>query len=53
MALLTTVGYGDINCITYNEKLFDMFIEVVAIFTFSWALTSIDNYVKVLHEKTE
>ena len=53
MATLTTVGYGDINCTTHNEKIFGMFMEVVGIFAYSWALTSIGNYVKVLHEKTE
>ena len=53
MATLTTVGYGDINCTTPNEKIFGMFMEVVGIFAYSWALTSIGNYVKVLHEKTE
>ena len=53
IATLTTVGYGDINCTTPKEKIFGMFMEVVGIFAYSWALTSVGNYVKVLHEKTE
>ena len=28
-------------------------MEVVGIFAYSFALTSVSNYVKVLHEKTE
>ena len=50
---LTTVGYGDLHCISTNEKVFGMFMEVVGIFAYSWALTSVSNYVKVLNEKTE
>ncbi len=50
---LTTVGYGDLYCATKSEKIFGMFMEVVGIFAYSWALTSVSNYVKVLNEKTE
>ena len=50
---LTTVGYGDLYCTTKSEKIFGMFMEVVGIFAYSWALTSVSNYVKVLNEKTE
>ncbi len=50
---LTTVGYGDLHCVTKSEKIFGMLMEVVGIFAYSWALTSVSNYVKVLNEKTE
>ena len=36
-----------------NEKIFGMLMEVVGIFAYSWALTSVSNYVKILNEKTE
>ena len=50
---LTTVGYGDLTCITPQEKIFGLIMEVVGIFAYSWALTAMSNYVKVLNEKTE
>ncbi len=50
---LTTVGYGDLTCVTPNEKIFGLIMEVVGIFAYSWALTAMSNYVKVLNEKTE
>ena len=53
IATLTTVGYGDLHCTSKSEKFFGIFMEVVGIFAYSFALTSVSNYVKVLHEKTE
>ena len=50
---LTTVGYGDLSCISSNEKLFGLFMEVVGICVYSWALTEISNYIKVINEKSE
>ena len=50
---LTTVGYGDISCISPNEKIFGLFMEVIGICAYSWALTEISNYIKVLNDKTE
>ncbi len=50
---VTTVGYGDLLCITPIEKLFGLFMEIVGIFAYSFALTSISNYVKVLSDKNE
>ena len=53
IATLTTVGYGDIVCTTVMEKVFGLFMECIGIFSYSWVVTSMSNYVKVLHEKTE
>ena len=50
---VTTVGYGDLTCVTPIEKLFGLFMEIVGIFAYSFALTSISNYVKVLSDKNE
>ena len=50
---LTTVGYGDIICTTVMEKIFGLFMEFIGIFSYSWIVTSMSNYVKNLHEKTE
>ena len=32
---VTTVGYGDLTCVTPKEKLFGIFIEIVGIFAYS------------------
>ena len=50
---LTTVGYGDITCVTPKEKIFGLFMECVGIFAYSWIVTSVSNYVKILHERYE
>ena len=50
---LTTVGYGDISCTSSNEKIFGLFMEVIGICAYSWALTEISNYIKVINEKNE
>ncbi len=50
---LTTVGYGDLTCITPNEKLFGLFMEIVGIFAYSWAISHISNYFKIINEKNE
>ena len=43
---VTTVGYGDLVCITTKEKVFGIIVEVVGIFAYSWVISSISNYVK-------
>jgi len=50
---VTTVGYGDLSCITPIEKVFGLFMEIVGIFAYSFALTEISNYVKVISDKNE
>ena len=48
---VTTVGYGDLSCVTTIEKLFGLFMEIVGIIAYSWALTSMSNYVKIENDK--
>ena len=50
---VTTVGYGDLSCVTPIEKVYGLFMEIVGIFAYSFALTEISNYVKVLSDKKE
>ena len=50
---VTTVGYGDLTCVTPNEKIFGIVIEIVGIVAYSWVLTSISNYVKSKNDKEE
>ena len=53
MTTLTTVGYGDITCISFNEKFFGLFMEIVGICAYSWALTAMSNYIKIINDKSE
>ena len=53
LTTLTTVGYGDLTCISFKEKFFGLFIEIVGIFAYSWALTAMSNYIKVINDKSE
>ena len=48
---LTTVGYGDLSCVTTVEKLFGLLMEIVGILAYSWALTAMSNYVKIENDK--
>ena len=48
---LTTVGYGDLTFSTPREKLFGLFMEIVGIFAYSWAISHISNYFKIINEK--
>ena len=43
---VTTVGYGDLTCVTPKEKIFGILVEIVGIFGYSWVVSSISNYVK-------
>ena len=43
---VTTVGYGDLTCVTPKEKVFGIIVEIVGIVAYSYVLTSISNYVR-------
>ena len=43
---VTTVGYGDLTCVTPKEKVFGILVEIVGIIGYSWVVSSISNYVK-------
>ena len=49
---MTTVGYGDITCYSFWERIFQLYLLVVGIFAYSWAVTSFSNYVKKISEKS-
>ncbi len=50
---VTTVGYGDLTCITVAEKMFGIIIEFIGIIAYSWIVTSISNYVKSQNDQKE
>ena len=50
---VTTVGYGDLFCATPIEKIFGLFMEIVGIIAYSFALSFISNYVKESSDKSK
>ena len=50
---VTTVGYGDIYCVSWIEKVYGLFMEIVGIVAYSFALTTISNYVKERNDRKE
>ena len=49
---LTTVGYGDITCYSFNERIFQLLLLIVGIVAYSWIISYISNYVKKINEKS-
>ena len=49
---ITTVGYGDITCYSFHERIFQLILLVVGIMAYSWVVSSFSNYVKKINERT-
>ena len=52
MTAMTTVGYGDITCYCFWERVFQLFLLIVGILAYSWAVTSFSNYIKKINERS-
>ena len=49
---LTTVGYGDITCCSFFERMFQVFLLIIGIMAYSWLISSFSNFVQKLNEKS-
>ena len=49
---ITTVGYGDITCYSFNERIYQLFLLVVGIGAYSYAVSAVSNYVQKINEKS-
>ena len=49
---ITSVGYGDITCYCFYERIFQLFLLVVGILAYSFAVSSFSNYIKKINEKS-
>jgi len=49
---LTTVGYGDITCYSFSERIFQLLLLIIGIMAYSWLISSFSNYIKKLNEKS-
>ena len=43
---ITSVGYGDITCISLSETLYQIIILTIGVIAYSWIVSTIGNYVK-------
>lgn len=48
MQTVLTVGYGDINCISWNERLFAIFWMLLSVYLYSFAISSITSLLERL-----
>ena len=49
---LTTVGYGDITCYSFNERIFQLILLIVGIMAYSYIISFFSNYVKKINEES-
>ena len=49
---LTTVGYGDITCYSFKERIFQLILLIIGIVVYSWIVSSLSNYIKKINEQS-
>ena len=49
---LTTVGYGDITCYSFKERIFQLILLIIGIVAYSWIISSFSNYIKKISEQS-
>ena len=48
---ITTVGYGDITCYSFNERIFQILLLIIGIMAYSTVISFFSNYIKKNNEK--
>ena len=43
---ITSVGYGDITCYSFNERIFQIILLIFGIGAYSWIVSSISNHIE-------
>ena len=43
---ITSVGYGDITCVSLGETVFQIILLTIGVIAYSWVVSTIGNYVK-------
>ena len=43
---ITSVGYGDITCVSLGETIFQIILLTIGVVAYSWVISTIGNYVK-------
>ena len=43
---ITSVGYGDITCVSLGETIFQIIILTIGVIAYSWVVSTVGNYVK-------
>ena len=52
MTSLTTVGYGDLTCYNYHERIYQLFLLIVGSVAYSYIVSAISNFVIKIDEKS-
>ena len=47
---LTSVGYGDITCYSFKERIFQLFLLIIGILAYSLVVSFLSNYIKKLND---
>ena len=43
---ITSVGYGDITCVSFGETIYQIIILTIGVIAYSWIVSTVGNYVK-------
>ena len=46
IATMTSVGYGDITCISFEETCFQIVLLSIGLVVYSWIISTVGDYVK-------
>ena len=52
MTSLTTVGYGDLTCYNFHERIYQLFLLIVGSVAYSYIVSTISNFVIKIDEKS-
>ena len=52
MTSLTTVGYGDLTCYSFHERIYQLFLLIVGSVAYSYIVSAISNFVIKIDEKS-
>ena len=44
---ITSVGYGDITCVSLGETFFQIILLTIGVIAYSWVVSTLGNYVKI------
>ena len=52
IATITSVGYGDITCVSFEETCFQIILLSIGLVAYSWIISTVGDYVKNLSRAT-
>ena len=52
MTSLTTVGYGDLTCYNFHERIYQLFLLIVGSVAYSYIVSAVSNFIIKIDEKS-